>query len=479
MAVPMPLFSSALVPVDSDGTAIPLVGTDLIHVPSARISPTTTAPAAPDGAPRAPVREVGYATTDSGAANAWWAATAEEEVPELQWPACIPTYSRMRRSDPQIVSVLRAVALPVRRTRWYLDPNDAPDEVVEQVSEDMGLPIAGSDKPPTPPVRSRDRFSWAQHLVNVMEMLPFGHAFFEQLLRIDDAGFARLRKLGYRPASTLAAINVAADGGLVSIEQKPPPGWTGTDNPTIPVTRLVAYSHERVGGNWRGQSLLRPAYKPWILKDRSLRVGTGTIERNGMGMPLYTGAETDETLDVGLELARRWTSSATGGGAIPNGAKLDLVVPNGTLPDALPWVEYQDSQIARAVLAHFLNLGTQTGSWALGTTFADFFTLSLQNLAQHIADVTSQHVIEDLVDVNWGVGVRAPLLKFDEIGSRQVATAQAVKLLVDGGILTADEALESAMRSTLGLPQSGGAKLKTVPTPTEDGGDTTTTGDAT
>jgi hypothetical protein len=58
-----------------------------------------------------------------------------------------------------------------------------------------------------------------------------------------------------------------------------------------------------------------------------------------------------------------------------------LVGVDGDLPDADTPIRYHDEQIARAVLAHFLNLGTQTGSWALGTTFADFFTLSLQSVA--------------------------------------------------------------------------------------------------
>ncbi len=124
----------------------------------------------------------------------------------------------------------------------------------------------------------------------------------------------------------------------------------------------------------------------------------------------------------------------------------------GTLPDALPRIRYHDEQIARAVLAHFLNLGTQTGSWALGSTFADFFTLSLQALAQQIADVANQHVVEDLVDWNWGETEPAPRLVFEEIGSRQQATAAAIKLLADAGILLPDRSLEEAARQQFGLP---------------------------
>jgi hypothetical protein len=64
-----------------------------------------------------------------------------------------------------------------------------------------------------------------------------------------------------------------------------------------PGVRLVMYANEREGGNWRGQSLLRSCYKNWLLKDRLLRVDTGTIERNGMGVPVYKGSEEQEGAD--------------------------------------------------------------------------------------------------------------------------------------------------------------------------------------
>jgi phage gp29-like protein len=194
----------------------------------------------------------------------------------------------------------------------------------------------------------------------------------------------------------------------------------------------VAYVHDREGGSWVGRSLLRPAYKHWLLKDRLLRVQAQTIDRNGMGIPVYEGAEGEESLaKLVLAMARGYRSGESAGAAIPYGAHLRLLGVEGSVPDAKPAIRYHDEQIARAVLAHFLNLGTQTGSWALGSTFADFFTLSLQTLAQQLADVATQHIVEDLVDVNYGESEPAPRIVFEEIGSRQAATAQAIKLLVD------------------------------------------------
>jgi hypothetical protein len=395
----------------------------------------------------APLTERGYAANTP---YAWWGELDAEPTPELRWPLSVQVYDAMRRQDAQTASVLRAVTLPVRRTPWRVDPNGARDEVVQLVADDLGLPVVGDSARSA--ARTRDRFSWVDHLQLALLMLPFGHMPFEQVYRIDEAGFARLRKLAPRMPRTIAKVNVAADGGLVSIEQYAAVG--ATDGVTIGVDRLVMYVHDREGGNWLGSSLLRPAYKHWLIKDRLLRVQAQTIERNGMGVPRYTGPEfpSEDDLDKGLTLATSWRSGEAAGAAIPFGAKLDLVGVEGDLPDAMPAIRYHDEQIARAVLAHFLNLGTQTGSWALGTTFADFFTLSLQTLAQQVADTATQHVVEDIVDLNFGEDEPAPRIVFDEIGSRQEATAQALKLLFDAGAIFPDRTLEESLRQQYGLP---------------------------
>ncbi|OYO16627.1 hypothetical protein CGZ93_17865 [Enemella dayhoffiae] len=416
-------------------------------------------------APKA-LRELGY----QHASSAWWAAPDPETTPELQWPKSVAVYDTMRRQDAQVMSVLRAVWLPVRRTNWWLDPAGARPDVVAQIAEDLGLPIRGQDPAIDPEfVRSRDRFSWSEHLRLALLMLPFGHSFFEQVYRFDPgSGFYRLRKLGWRPPRTISKIDVAADGGLVAIEQS---GGLAKKDARIPVDQLVAYVHEREGGNWLGQSLLRPAYKFWLLKDRALRVQSQAIERNGMGIPLYKaspiaeGVDTEEArqreteeLEAGRQMASAWRVGDNSGGAVPNGADMILRGVEGRIPDADPVIRYYDEQIARAVLAHFLNLGTETGSWALGSTFADFFTLSLQTLAQDIADVATQHIVEDLVDINWGSGERAPRIVHDEIGARHPATAEALYQLVSCGALTVDDNTETWIRNTYGLPALTGTR---------------------
>lgn len=419
----------------------------------------TNAKALPRGArSQLAVRESGYAAIPSGSSD-WWqvGALEDETTPELRWPENLVVYDAMRKQDAQVGSVLRAVTFPVRSTTWRVDPNGARDEVVEHVSRDLGLPIKGRED--TAPGRMRGRFSWSTHCRHALLMLPFGYMPFEQVYRIDEAtGLAHLRKLGPRMPRSIAKFNVARDGGLVSLEQHSIGFASG--NIVLPVSRLVMYVNEREGGNWQGQSLLRQAYKNWLLKDRILRTQTMSIDRNGMGVPVYTGSEqnaSNETLAAaelaaGEDLAAAVRAGDDAGASIPHGSTLTLQGVTGELPDAQRPIQYHDEQIARAVLAHFLNLGTQTGSWALGSTFADFFTQSLTAVAQEVADITTAHVVEDLVDINWGEDEPAPKIVFDDIGSNAAALAIAIRTLVDGGVLTPDEGLEAHVRIGLGLP---------------------------
>lgn len=421
-------------------------------------------------APATPVKAKANLTERGNAGLTTWFESLvddEELTPELRWPLSVRVYDQMRRSESQVRSVLRAVKMPILRAEWLIDPGAAREEVVENIRLNLGLPVKGAD--PTPAPRSRDRFSWTDHLRHALLSLDFGHMFFEQVYRLDESSATpySLRKLGPRLPRTIDKIKVADDGGLVSITQHALA--LGKTTEPIPVTALVAYTNEREGGNWLGTSLLRAAYKNWVIKETLLRIQTQTIERNGLGIPVYEGAQGEASLDAGRQIAEDWRAGDQAGAATPYGAKMRLVGVDGQLPDADKPIRYHDEQIARAVLAHFLNLGTETGSWALGSTFADFFTLSLQAVADEIADTATQHVVEDLVDLNFGPDEPAPRIVCAPIGSKRDATAEAIKVLVDAGVLTADEDIERFVRSTYGLPAP--SRADQAPTTEQDGED--------
>lgn len=367
-----------------------------------------------------PVREKGYAHDGAN----WWQLSDEETTPELAWPLSIDVFDKMRRQDSQVGSVLRAVQTPIVRTQWSLDANGIDEDVATFVASNLGLPIKDADPVEPQPAgpRGRGRFSFDEHLRLALLCLPFGHSYFEQVYFAPDetSPYFRLRKLGPRLPRTISKINVARDGGLVSIEQYGPA--LGGQGAVLPVNRLVAYVLDREGGNWLGRSLLRTGYKNWLLKDRALRTWSIHVDRNGAGVWTYTGAERETNLDAGEDLATSVRSGETAGGAIAYGAKLEGKGVQGDTPDIDKFVRYQDEAIARSALGHFLNLGTQgggqVGSYNYGSVLADTFNLGLDAIAQMVADTFTSHVIEDLVDINFGPTVPAPRLVFDEVGTR-------------------------------------------------------------
>lgn len=380
--------------------------------------------------------------------------------PALRWPRSLAVYDQML-VESQVISVLRAVKLPIMATRWRIDPNGARDEVTERVASDLGLAIVGQDEPP--PRRTAGRFSWRRHLNYAMLNLRYGHMLFEQQYEIDDKGVAHLKELWPRMPRRVRKFLVNTDGELTGIEQNPAMDEnglpTGVGSVLIERNRLVPYVNEQEPGDWIGRSLLRAAYKNYVLKDELVRAQAASLKRNGMGIPLYTGGSETEDLTVGYMMAQKWRSGDNAGAAIPYGAKMQLVGINGQIPSFTEPIAYHDAQMARAVLAHFLNLGQQTGSWALGSAFQDFFVMSLQSVAQDICDRANSDVVEDMVDANEGIDANAPLLVFEPIGSQQPITAGILLALRQAGMIIPDRELEQHVRDLFQLPE------KTVPSP--------------
>lgn len=385
-----------------------------------------------------------------------------EQSAELQWPQSVHIFDQMRRQDAEVGGVLRGLTLPVRRATWAIDQAGARPDVTAEIAEQLGLPVMG--QPAIQPVRTRGRFSWAEHLRMALLSLPLGHMVFEQVYRIDPDGRARLRKLAPRMPRTLAKINVAQDGGLTSVEQY---GLQG-QGPliTIPVDRLVWYSNEQEGGNWQGLSVLRSCYKNWLLKDRFLRVWAMTVERNGMGVPVAEAAPNATPAQVAdlNAMAEAFRAGEYSGAALPPGAKLTLQGVNGTLPDIAAAVSYHDSQIAKNVLAQFLELGQSAhGSRALGQSMIDFFGLALDAIAKQVADVFNAHVIEDIVDLNWGENEPAPRLVPPSPSEQQELLPEALGALIERGAITPDDDLEAWLRSRHKLPARNTAEPAHTP----------------
>jgi len=383
-----------------------------------------------------------------------------EWVPELTWPTSVSTYHRMR-ADTQVGALYRGATLPIRRYKWMIDPNEAPDDMVQALSQDLNIPIEGEEEI-SPRRRRKHRFIFGEHLRKALLGLIYGHMFFEQVVEIQEDGKWHLRKLAERMPNTIQQMIVAPDGGLVAIQQNIQSNNyllnPATDPfPTIPVDRLVAYVWDLEGGNWFGRSLFRECYKNWLIKDRLLRIDAINHARAG-GVPIATAPPeaTQGEISKISQMAQEFRVGETSGGAVPYGTSFDIIKSSSV--STVDSMKYHDEAMARFFLMMFMQLGqTRTGSRALGATFIDFFKESQDTIAWWFADIFGEHVIEDWVDWNYGEDVEVvPMLTFKRDPDMAIAD---IVTLIEAGAIVVDKDLEAALRDELGLPdKAAGAK---------------------
>jgi hypothetical protein len=421
----------------------------------------TTAGKLQTGDENGPTKEQGYPNA-SPITWSMWSADLPENVSELRWPNSLRVYHAMR-SDPQIYSLLQALFLPIRRSRWVIDPNGAEDEATELVSTALGLPIRGVEEPSS---RKRMRFNHDEHLEHALLALIYGFMFFETVGEINDSATTwELTKLAPRMPQSIKGINLnKTTNELESITQWPRPGEPMEGKP-IPANVLAPYIWGKEGANWTGQSILRPCYKAFVLKDRSLRVDAMKNERFGMGIPVATAplGATRDTVAQFAAMARAARADGMAGVGLPNGGTLGVQGVTGNLPDVMASIEYYDTQMARVFLAMFSLLGqTKTGSRALGESFVDFFKMGVDATAGWYRDITNKHVIENMIDWNYGIDANAPLLTWDEDPESRV-TATDLVALIDAGAIVVDDELRTWLTDRWGISDPG------IGTPTPPG----------
>ncbi|MCT1491344.1 hypothetical protein M3G47_01300 [Corynebacterium sanguinis] len=390
------------------------------------------------------VREVGSARVAHNFALA-------EDNWALRFPQSTRVFAKMGREDAQVQSLLKAVMLPIRRASWWVNPNGASEDVVSHVAGDLRMRVLGDD-PNSPLGSPTGRVSWDEHLGQALRCLQFGHMFFEQVYRVGVDGREHLWKLAPRWPGTISRVNVADDGGLDSVTQS-----VSGEVVEIPVERLVAYVYDDFGASWLGQSILRPAYKHWMIRDELLRLEQDVLDRNGMGVPIYRGTDLtndpDGDLDRGEVLATSLRSGKTAGGSIPAGADLKLLGVSGQLVSPREAIAYHDSMILKASLAHFLNLEGKGGSYALAETQNDFFIQNLQATAEWVAGVSTQHVVEDLVRVAFPEYTGPlPSVMVDPIAAKKELSAQDWATAVRDKVVIMDGPTEEHFRRTFNIP---------------------------
>ena len=377
---------------------------------------------------------------------------------KLAGEAGLEVYDEMRKADSQVRASLMVCMLPLLSTEWYFDA--AKDEETDEVGEVEQEVADFCSKA----MFEKMDISWTSHLTEVLTLLPFGFSIFEKTYTADDDDdHIWIKSLGYRRQKTI--VKWEMEDGAAGITQQLPSQIVELDHPnvgetkvSIPSSKLLLFSYQREGENYQGVSVLRSAYKHWYIKDALYKFDAIRHERQGVGIPVIELPMKSTTKDreEAKAILRNIRANEQGGVVLPNPNWkfyfADLQA--GNVSDIWKSIDHHNREIAKNVLAQFLELGnTESGSRALSEDQSDFFLLALEALANMIEDVYNRHLIPELVDLNYEVK-DYPKLRHRKLGSVDYSTISTVlSTAVSAGIMEPDEDLEEWFRDMIDAPK--------------------------
>lgn len=315
----------------------------------------------------------------------------------------------------------------------------------------------------TPPATNDEKSSDPAQAVPVPQIPP------PELVELPPRLFVTLRKMSIRLPKTIVKWNVDRAGDLVSITQQAPvsndDGSQTYEEITIRASELVVFVNEKWGDEWMGTSILRAAYKPWVLKEVIEKTMGIAYERHGVGIPVgYIPRDREGDTALMDEMETKLTNLRAGEfsyllfpgpkstGNMP-GFDFEIVSPGGSMPDFEKALTFLRGEIKGALLIRFSELGHgQTGARATSQTQSEVWYAALNGMAHMIAGQMNT-LIRRLVDINYPGVERYPTLKFSGIKERNLLEfAQAVALLANAEMIHADSPTRAWVRSGIDAP---------------------------
>jgi hypothetical protein len=395
---------------------------------------------------------------------------AEEFLPALRNPRGWRVWREMSDNDPVIGSILFAIEKVITRLEWKVeagskDPADAlAAEFVQSCIEDM------SD-------------SFQETVSSVLSMLPYGYSYHEIVYKIrggesEDSsrrskftdGKIGWRKWAVRSQETLFKWELDPKGGIQGFHQMDP---SGGQMAYIPIEKALLFRTKSNKNNPEGVSILRNAYRPWYYKKRIEEIEAVGIERDLAGLPIAfvppellmstaTPAQKAQLAAI-TTIVQGIKRNEQEGVVFPmiydeGGHKtydLQLLTSGGSRQfDTDKIVARYNQQIAMTVLADFILLGhEQTGSYSLGASKIDLWTITVDSIAKSIADIINTHAVPRLLRLNGMQVTSLPYLTYGDVAPTDLTEmADFIQKTIASGALMADASLEAYLRDLANLP---------------------------
>lgn len=384
--------------------------------------------------------------------TAW---TRLENIPELRDKQGIRKFYDMSRSDGAVRGALRVVKTPIQGADWYMEPaSEAPidkniaDFVQKTLMDDM-------------------ESLWERFIEDCLRSIDYGYFVFEKAYYYDiKTNKIKVNLVPIHPLD-IQGWSYDAQDNITGIALEPIKGLDITQRIEIPFQKLLIVVFEMEGGDLRGTSILRTAYKHFYYKDTLYKIDAIQKERHGIGVPIiklpmgFTEKDKNLANDLGRNLRTNERAYIT----IPWNWEVMFAKLEGQPVDPLPSIDHHDRKIYESILATF------TGTKDVTQESLDTFYKSTRYVARVIAATINRYVIRELVDINFLRKNGYPKLCVRRMGEWEETRTMtfALRNLVGAQVLTPDLPLENLIRSSWGLPPLDEKTKRTMPTPAGGG----------
>ncbi|MET4003866.1 phage gp29-like protein/2'-5' RNA ligase [Arthrobacter sp. UYCu511] len=378
--------------------------------------------------------------------------TGEEYNRNLTGYRGLLVWDEMRRSDATVGASLRAVKLPIKSTKFFMNPA-TDDDLDVQISEFVNWNLF-------------ERLKWKQVLGEILTHLEFGFSVHEMVFGVETVeGVERvvLIKLAFRKQTSVSSWEA----------DKTTPGVTfrkadGTTVP-IPLEKIVVFTNEQEGDNYEGRSILRTAYKHWFYVDKYYQIDAVGHERHSLGVVKikHPTSATDTQRRSARAAARNLRASEESYIEEPQGWDINFMDMQGnSLKDIQPSINRHDRQITKSVLAQFLEIGSSGSSGTRSTSedHRELFNQSVQAVLDYVKD-TMGYVVKTLVDLNFNVDAY-PTVGSGKVDQKSIGVlAEALSKFNAAGLITVSDEDEAYARNLLGFPDMNPDDARDKPEP--------------
>ena len=362
-------------------------------------------------------------------------------------------------NDATINQNKSAVTLPIRNAKWDVErPNDS------KVAQDMQTFSRQQ-------LFKRPEQRWEGLLEQILDFTFDGISWFEKIFTTDDFDGKQVvvwKEIAYRYPRTIFRYNNDEETEkLKSIEQMAENAGTGLlETNTIPVERLIIFTKSKYGADYEGKGYNRILYRQYKQKDLYEKALAIYIDRFAAGiLNINTPSGTlsnDDVRDKIEEMAKDIRSGEKAYIITEEGMTIEVLQggtkggSTGTSP-IIAAIRLQEDNMAKTVLAQFLNLGTtQSGSRALGDVGVNFFLLTVQAVADQVADELTLH-LHELLAMNWDKATHGdsyPIVTVKGIQHKDIKIiSDAFANFKNGGAIeTGDKETEQHIRNALEFP---------------------------